>query len=93
MTRRGRRVVGVFSALMAAIAVLAVLGLGSPQASASDGSEITTRTVGTGESLWSVASDIAGDGDVSAVVYEIRQLNNLSGSTLSPGQVLVVPTR
>nr|WP_300340295.1 LysM peptidoglycan-binding domain-containing protein [Actinomyces sp.] len=49
-----------------------------------------TATVQQGESLWDIAS-ATGAQDVSAVVSQIAELNNLESTTLQPGQTLVLP--
>jgi hypothetical protein len=52
----------------------------------------TSVVVQYGDTLWSIASSVAGPGDdVRAVVAEIRQVNDLPGSDLEPGQVLQLP--
>jgi nucleoid-associated protein YgaU len=48
--------------------------------------------VESGDTLWSIATSVAGTGrDVRAVVDEIRRVNGLVGSVLTPGQVLRLP--
>ena len=42
------------------------------------------------DTLWSIALREYG-GDPREAVWEIRALNRLSGTTLQPGQVLVLP--
>lgn len=52
----------------------------------------TPYRVTTGDSLWEVAAAHADEGeDLRAVVFEIKELNDLSGSIIQPGQVLLVP--
>ncbi|HET8652186.1 MAG TPA: LysM peptidoglycan-binding domain-containing protein [Gaiellaceae bacterium] len=46
--------------------------------------------VQTGDTLWSIAADHYG-GDPRQGVWEIRRENRLGGSTLTPGQVLLLP--
>jgi nucleoid-associated protein YgaU len=52
---------------------------------------VNSVVVQSGDTLWSIASSLAGNADVRAVVYRIRQLNALEGADLIPGQVLVLP--
>jgi Tfp pilus assembly protein FimV len=52
---------------------------------------VSTVTVEPGDTLWSVASSVAGDRDVRAVVDEIQQLNRLDGTELQAGQILQLP--
>jgi LysM repeat protein len=46
--------------------------------------------VTAGETLWSIASERYG-GDPRAGVWKLQQANGLSGSTIVPGQRLLVP--
>ena len=48
-------------------------------------------TVRSGDSLWSIATAVAGTDDVRTVVDEIQQLNHLRDTQLQPGQVLRLP--
>jgi nucleoid-associated protein YgaU len=52
---------------------------------------VTSVVVQPGDTLWSIASPVAGDGDVRATVAEIRRLNGLSSAGLVPGQTLRLP--
>ena len=47
--------------------------------------------VESGDTLWAIATSVAGDADVRALVDEIQRLNGMSGSDLVPGQVLRLP--
>jgi nucleoid-associated protein YgaU len=52
---------------------------------------VETVVVQPGDTLWSIATSLDGDGDVRAVVDEIQELNGLAGAELVPGQVLQLP--
>jgi LysM repeat protein len=52
---------------------------------------VTSVVVQPGDTLWSIASPVAGSGDVRATVAEIRRLNGLSSARLVPGQTLQLP--
>ena len=47
--------------------------------------------VQSGDTLWSIASSLDGDGDVRSLVDAIQRLNDLEGGVLVPGQVLELP--
>jgi nucleoid-associated protein YgaU len=47
--------------------------------------------VHSGDTLWSIASTVAGDDDIRPVIARIQQVNGLHGTTLVPGQVLRLP--
>ncbi|MCM3697429.1 LysM peptidoglycan-binding domain-containing protein [Microbacterium oleivorans] len=95
LTTRGRRVL----AAVAALPVVVALGVGilssggalaSGEAGASSGS-FDTVTVMPGESLWTIAQDIAPDSDPRDVIDEIVRLNALSSSAVDAGQSLAIP--
>lgn len=51
-------------------------------------------TVYSGDTMWDIAAGLAEEGeDVRAVLYRIREANNLTGADLQPGQKLLVPVR
>jgi LysM repeat protein len=91
LTRRGRVVV-LLAALVVAFAV-GVLAAGSVVATGEAGRPEATKvmTVGSGDTLWAIASDLADDGDVRAMMQEIERLNTIEGGVLIAGQKLVVP--
>jgi predicted Zn-dependent protease len=88
LTRRGRIV--VFA--LALVWVLAAFWLFSSGSVATDKPEATTVVmVGTGDTLWDIAADHAGDGDVLEMVQHIKDLNDLDSGSLQAGQKLRVP--
>jgi Tfp pilus assembly protein FimV len=95
LTVRGRRVLA-FLATLPAIAALAfaVLAGGSALASHEGGApagSFQTVTVSAGDSLWSIAGEIAPSADPRDVVDALTRLNALDGVTLTPGQELAIP--
>lgn len=91
LTRRGR-----FAVLLVALAAVLVIGiaLGSVSfASERPGTPEPTRVVmvGTGETLWGIATEIADGGDVRAMVDRIERLNALDSALVTAGQRLRVP--
>jgi hypothetical protein len=77
----------------AAITLIVVSGLGWIGQNAAP--EVPANTaivqVGAGETLWDIARRAAPRSDPRAVVERIRQLNQITGSAVSPGQWLQVP--
>lgn len=91
LTRRGRLVVLV-ACLLAALAVSVLVGAHST-ATREGGTPAPTSTVvvGSGDTLWEIAAEVAEPGEVRAMVHRIAKLNALSGSSLQVGQELAVP--
>src|SRR3954471_6286354 len=95
LTRRGRVVV-VLLGLALTLALGVFFGAGSV-ASEHPGTPEPTRvvTLGTGDTLWAIASDAAaatGEDDVRAMVTHIERLNALDSGMVLAGQRLRVPT-
>ncbi|UOY01630.1 LysM peptidoglycan-binding domain-containing protein [Blastococcus sp. PRF04-17] len=44
-----------------------------------------------GDTLWSIATDLGGDGDVRVLIDEIQEINGLAGAEVVPGQILQLP--
>lgn len=44
-----------------------------------------------GETLWQIAKENSGDGDLRELIHQIKKLNNLERSIIYPGQKLIVP--
>jgi LysM domain-containing protein len=91
LTRRGRRLVAAL--VLAAGVGGAALGreflAPDPGLRLAGGSGVVVEQ---GDTVWSIAGEVAGPGqDVRAVVDAIQQLNDLEGSALVVGQVLLLP--
>ena len=92
LTQRGR-----LARFLVVLSLMVLLGAGfSMRAGAGAAlndapTSYVTLVVAPGESLWSIASDAAGRGDVRAMVDEIISANSLSGPDVAAGQVLRVP--
>ena len=93
LTRRARRL-GLVLGLTVGVA------LGSWVGSAAAGSDEgglrlageSSVVVHPGDTLWSIAAGVAGEGDdVRGVIADIRELNDLADAVVVPGQVLVLP--
>jgi hypothetical protein len=93
LTRRGKIVVAVAAALLAAglslvIAASAQATSHSPGAAQRGLAKVTVRA---GQSLWSVAESADPNADTRAVIQQIIELNGLSADAVMPGQSLWVP--
>lgn len=91
LTRRGRLVVFVVGLLVAV--AIAVAFAGGSVATSEKGQPVPTDTivVGTGVTLWDIASARAEGGDVRDMMSTIQQLNHLESGMLVAGQRLRVP--
>ena len=94
LNRRGR-LARTLVVLSLAIVMLATFGFSagagnSDQMSPTFDSFITV-TVGPGESLWSLAGQIAVDGDRRSLVDEIISINSLPTADVQAGQELRIP--
>jgi Tfp pilus assembly protein FimV len=91
LTRRGRRLLAVL--VLAAGVGGAVLGreVLAPDAGLRLAGE-SSVVVGPGDTVWSIAGEVAGPGeDVRAVVHAIVELNGLQDAVVVSGQVLELP--
>ncbi|GAB3278635.1 LysM peptidoglycan-binding domain-containing protein [Microbacterium lacusdiani] len=95
VTRRGRRVLAALAAApVAAGLALAVISGGGALASREDGAPagtFDTVTVMAGDSLWSIAEEIAPAADPRDVVDAIVALNQLQSSSVAAGERLAIP--
>lgn len=91
LTRRGRLTVTVLTLLCSFLflAVAAAQG-GSTGGSLSDAP--ATVVVGSGDTLWQIAQEIAPADNPAEVVRALQAANDLDRQPLRPGQVLQVPT-
>ena len=97
LTRRGRIVVRALVVLALLVVVLAGVVMFGGRSAATDerGAKVPIRTVVVreGDTLWGIASKVAGPGEVRDMVYRIEELNSLPGPELAVGQELAVPRR
>ncbi|GGF35534.1 hypothetical protein GCM10010922_08360 [Microbacterium sorbitolivorans] len=95
ITRRGRRVVAMLAATpLVAAAAIAIINGGAALGSNEQGvsaDAFDSVTVMPGDTLWSIAEDVAPQEDPRDVVDEISDLNRLSSSTVDTGQRLFLP--
>jgi LysM repeat protein len=87
LTRRGRYVV---LGLLVALAALVVVLVSKP-GQAADPAPLPTMVVQPGDTLWSIAGDVAPGRSRLATIDDIRRLNHLQGNSLQAGQRLSLP--
>ena len=81
------------------VSLLVVIGAGFSTISlASDKSDLTANksryvqvVVTPGESLWSIASMVAGNGQIASIVADIVEVNKLKSADVAAGTKLLVP--
>jgi LysM domain len=95
LTRRGRLVLIGLPLIVAAAALLTLIGFFTAPALASPGvvgpGPTVSVAVAPGQTLWDVAVLAAPDRHPHEVIAEIQQLNNLPDSVIRAGQRLHVP--
>ncbi|MFJ6678923.1 LysM peptidoglycan-binding domain-containing protein [Microbacterium sp. NPDC091382] len=95
LTTRGRRVVATLAALPVVVALgVGILSGGGALASGAAGSAagtFKTVTVHPGDSLWTIARDVAPESDPRDVIDDIVRLNALPSSVVDAGQSLAIP--
>jgi LysM repeat protein len=95
ITRRGQVVLSVLIAIPLVLGVGAFV-LGSGDAVATSTSSSTTFEhvrVQAGDTLWSIAERIAPKSDPRDVVADIIKLNQLGSASITPNQLLAIPTQ
>jgi hypothetical protein len=94
LNRRGR-LARTLVVLSLAIVMLATFGFSAGAGNSDQMSPTSvafiTVTVGPGESLWSLAGQIAVDGDKRSLVDEIISINSLPTADVQVGQELRIP--
>ncbi|GAA3943686.1 LysM peptidoglycan-binding domain-containing protein [Microbacterium soli] len=96
LTVRGRRVLAAIVAAPLVVGiVLSVLAGGTALASARLSEPVPFQTVSVlpGDSLWSIAGEIAPEVDPRVVIDDIVRLNNLSSGAIQAGAELAIPAR
>ena len=94
LNRRGRlaRTLVILSLAIVMVATFAFsAGAGSTDSMAATPDSYVTVVVGPGESLWSLAGRMAGDGDARSLIEEIMIVNSLATPDVQAGQSLRIP--
>jgi len=95
LTLRGRRALAAVAALPAVVAVSCAVvsgggALASGEAGAPEGT-FASVTVMSGDSLWTIAEEVAPHDDPRDVIDAIIRLNALGSGQLDAGQTLAIP--
>ena len=92
LTKRGRVVFTSLAAVpvVAGVMLLALNG-GGATATSSSGADLDEVTVKAGQSLWSIAEDIAPAADPRDVISDILSVNQLESGSVQAGQRLMLP--
>jgi hypothetical protein len=96
LNRRGRlaRTLVVLSLAVVMVATFAFsAGAGSSDSMSATPDSYVSVVVGPGESLWTLAGRMAGDGDVRSLIEEIMVVNSLNTPDVQAGQSLRIPLR
>lgn len=97
LTVRGRRVLAMATAFPIVVAVSAAMVAGGGAVASLDqgpgSASFDSVTVASGETLWSIAHDVAPAADPRDVVDAISRLNALDGGALIAGQQLAIPAQ
>lgn len=95
LTRRGRRVLMVLITLPLVVAALAFALNGGVAAASNVSSSASFHyvTVGSGQTLWQLAQEIAPSADPRDVISDVVHLNQLASTDLQVGQRLAIPMR
>lgn len=93
LTRRGRVLLTALAAtpLVAAAVILGLNGGAAVAGFDGDAPEAHSITVMHGQTLWSIAEEIAPADDPRDVIVRIMNVNNLETAALEPGQQLDLP--
>ena len=91
LTRRGRLVVlGGFILVVAAL-MIAFGGLATATHDSGTPESVRIVTVAPGDTLYGIAGEVAGPGEIRETVAHIKSLNSMSGSSLQVGDKIAVP--
>ena len=91
--KRLARTVSTISLLVVICAGFSSISSASEKSSDQSGakSKYVQVVVTPGESLWSIAALVAGQGDIASVVADIVEVNSLKSADVAAGSKLLVP--
>lgn len=92
LTPRGRRaLLAVFAVPVVALGAFSVAHATSAEAGTeADTVQLESLTVGSGDTLWAIAQELAPNEDPRDVIYELQALNDISGA-VQAGTTLLIP--
>jgi hypothetical protein len=90
LTRRGRLVILAMLLVVGAVVSLAITSSGAASSTA-QAIPVQYVTVAPGDTLWSIAGEVAPDADRRDTVAQIIERNALPGSSVEAGQRLAIP--
>lgn len=96
LTARGRRLLVALASLPLAVGIVfAALSGGNALATgeAAAPTSFETVTVLPGDTLWSIAAEVAPESDPRDVIGEISRLNLIQGGVLQVGQEISIPAQ
>jgi hypothetical protein len=91
ITRRGRVVLATLIALPVLVVSLFLAAPGAVAESTGNADSHDYVTVLAGDTLWTIAENIAPQSDPRDVIHAIMTLNQLSSAALTPGQEIAIP--
>lgn len=91
LTRRGRLLVTLVLTTLLVVGLWSFAGPSLATRETGRAEPVRTIEVERGQTLWSIAADVAEPGEIREMVYRIEKLNSLPGPTLAEGQLLAVP--
>jgi LysM repeat protein len=93
ITARGRAVLlALVTTPLVAIILALSLASGGATATGSTGAPLQSVTVLAGQSLWTLAEQVAPQADPREFIADVIALNGLSSAELRPGQSLQIPS-
>ena len=86
LTKIFSAVLGILVLSILLTAVFSLIGFGE------NNSNFIRHEIENGESLWSIASQYHNQNvDLRKVIYEIKKINNINSSVITPGKELIIP--
>jgi LysM repeat protein len=92
-THHPARIVALLIPVVLVFVLLLARGVGAASPPGIDSAPVVAHRVAAGDTLWDIAAAHTDPGeDVRKTVFRIREINDLDGSIILPGQELAIPT-